>query len=101
MMIRFGNRIINPTHFWQGFPYHQNQQPLTTLKSKPMKKDGISLFRMGYGFKISYVDGYGKEMCAPFIINSDNIIRQDPFFYSSKEGLNLEDYLRELEEEGE
>ncbi len=67
------------------------------IQSHPMKKDGISLGRMGYSFKISYIDSNDKDVISEFILNSEDIIRKDPFFYVCDGGLCF-DYIKECEE---
>ena len=62
-----------------------------------MKKGGISLGRTGYSFKISYADSNDKDVIPVFILNSDNTIRKDPFFYVC-EGELCFDFLKECEE---
>ena len=62
-----------------------------------MKRDGISLGRTGYSFKISYINSNDKDVIPVFILNSDNTICKDPFFYRCDGGLCF-DYLKECEE---
>lgn len=68
------------------------------IQSIPMHRDGISMGRMGYGFKISYIDENDRDVVPLFFMNSDNTIRKDPFFYRCEGGLGF-DYLKELETE--
>ena len=44
-----------------------------------MKRDGISLGRTGYSFKINYINSNDKDIIPVFILNSDNTICKDPF----------------------
>lgn len=67
-----------------------------SIQSHSMKKDGISLGRMGYGLKLSYVDRNDKDVIPLFILNSDDTIRKDPFFYKCDGGLCF-DYIKGLE----
>ncbi len=67
------------------------------IQSYYMKKDGISLGKMGYGFKICYMDSGDKDVIPEFILNSDDTIRKDPFFYVCDGGLCFE-YIKECEE---
>lgn len=69
---------------------------VTNIQSFSMKRDGISLGRMGYSFKISYVDSNDKDIIPVFILNSDDTIRKDPFFYRCDGGLCF-DYLKACE----
>ena len=57
---------------------------VANIQGISMKRDGISLGRTGYSFKISY-------------INSNDIICKDPFFYRCDGGLCF-DYLKACEE---
>lgn len=67
------------------------------IQNHPMKKDGISLDTTGYSFKISYIDSNDKDIIPVFILNSDNTIRKDPFFYFCNGGLCF-DYIKKCEE---
>ncbi len=66
------------------------------IQSHPMKKDGIALGRMGYALKIRYIDENDKDVVPVFIMNSDNTIRKNPFFYVCDGGLCF-DYIKNLE----
>ncbi len=70
---------------------------VANIQSISMKRDGISLGRTGYGFKISYINSNDKDIIPVFILNSDNAIRKDPFFYRC-DGVLCFDYLNECEE---
>ena len=61
------------------------------------KENGISLGRTGYSFKISYINSNDKDIIPVFILNSDNTICKDPFFYRCDGGLCF-DYLKACEE---
>lgn len=66
------------------------------IRSHPMKRVGISLGAVGYGLKISYVDAEDHAVIPLFLLNSDDTIRKDPFFYQCGGGLCF-DYIREIE----
>ena len=66
------------------------------IQSKPMRRGGLSLGRMGYKFSVVFVDENDKAIVPIFFINSDNTIRKDPFFYHCDGGLCI-DYLNNLE----
>ncbi len=66
------------------------------IQNHTMKKDGISLGKVGYSFKISYIDSNDKDVIPIFIINSDDTIRKDPFFYVCDGGLCF-DYIKDCE----
>lgn len=72
------------------------QYIVENIKSHSMRRDGISLGKMGYGFRITYFDGNGKEVISTFILNSNDCIRKDPFFYRCDGGLCY-DYIKSLE----
>lgn len=71
---------------------------VANIQGISMKKDGISLGRKGYSFRISYIDSNDKDVIPVFILNSDNTIRKDPFFYVCEGGLCF-DFLKKCEEE--
>lgn len=54
---------------------------VANIQGISMKRDGISLGRTGYSFKISYINSNDKDIIPVFILNSDNTICKDPFFY--------------------
>lgn len=66
------------------------------IQSAKMKKEKISIGYSGFCFRISFYGEAGQEI-ESFIINSDNTIRRDPFFYRCNGGLCF-DYLEELED---
>ncbi len=65
------------------------------IQSHQMKKDGISFDKTGYSLKITCVDANNKAVIPEIIINSDNTIRKDPFFYRCYGGLCF-DYIKEM-----
>ena len=70
---------------------------VANIQGISMKRDGISLGRTGYSFKISYINSNDKDIIPVFILNSDNTICKDPFFYRCDGGLCF-DYLKACEE---
>ena len=63
-----------------------------------MKRDGIShLEEQDTVFKISYINSNDKDIIPVFILNSDNTLLKDPFFYRCDGGIML-DYLKACEE---
>ncbi|MDE6674415.1 MAG: DUF3861 domain-containing protein [Acetatifactor sp.] len=61
------------------------------------RKNGVSLFRMGTWFTLSFCDENGRKI-SEFIVNSDSDIRRDPFFYNAAAGnMDIVDYLSMLE----
>lgn len=74
----------------------QIQYIVENLQSHPVRRTGISLGMTGYGFKISYVDSTDHAIIPLFLLNSQNTIRKDPFFYRCDGGLCF-DYLKDIE----
>ncbi|HBA47353.1 MAG TPA: hypothetical protein DCZ91_06055 [Lachnospiraceae bacterium] len=72
------------------------QYIVENIQSYQMKKDGVSLGKMGYGLKITYIAGSDKTVILKFILNGDHTIRKDPFFYRCDGGLCF-DYIKEIE----
>lgn len=66
------------------------------IQSRSMKRSGISLGYSGYRFSVEYLDEDDKAVIPEFIINGENTIRKDPFFYRCDDQLCVE-YLAELE----
>ena len=64
------------------------------IQSIRMKKDKRSLGYMGYGYRLRVIDVKGKTV-SEFIINSDEMIRKDPFFYMC-EGRLCYEYITQL-----
>lgn len=67
------------------------------IQKQSFEKDGLSLFRMGTLFTISFCDSNGKVI-SEFTVNSDNTIRKDPFFYVTDGNMNITEYLQVIEE---
>lgn len=72
------------------------QYIVENIQSHQMKKDGISFGRMGYGLKLIFIDNNDKAIIPEIILNSDDTIRKDPFFYRCDGGLCF-DYIKEIE----
>ena len=70
------------------------------VQKQSFDKEGLSLFRMGTLFTLSFCDSNGKVV-SEFTINSDNTIRKDPFFYVTDGNMNITEYLQSIEEEME
>lgn len=66
------------------------------IQSIEMKRDNISSNYDGFSFSLTFKDADGKTLDS-FIVNSDDTIRDDPFFYRCDGGLCFE-YLKSLEE---
>lgn len=61
-----------------------------------LKKTKISVGYKGYGFRLSFFKDNGKKV-EEFIINSEDVIRKDPFFYKCEIGELCYKYLWEIE----
>lgn len=66
------------------------------IQNIEMERYKVSLGYSGYAFRVSFNNSNGKEIDS-FVINSANIIRDDPFFYRCNGGLCF-DYLKALED---
>ena len=65
------------------------------LNAISVKKEKVSLGHMGYSFRTTIYNTDGA-VYKEFIINSNNTIRKDPFFYrDSSESIDYE-YIQEL-----
>ena len=71
---------------------------INNTRTQKFQKSGVSLFRMGTWYRLTFYDINGKQM-TEFYINSDNTIRKDPFFYQTEAGAlqMVIDYLNEME----
>lgn len=61
-----------------------------------LRVDGVSLWRMGYGLRVTVTGSNGEQT---FYINSSGSARRDPFFYAAEGGMIDYDYLVSLTEE--
>lgn len=66
------------------------------IQGHEMERENISINYSGYAFQMSFY-GEDEKILDGFVINGDNTIRSDPFFYRCDGGLCY-DYLNELEE---
>ncbi len=68
------------------------------IKKYKFQKDGISLFLMGTEYTFTFYDFDGEKIIQ-FIVNEDDTIRKDPFFYKTGEGnlQNVLEYLSNIE----
>jgi hypothetical protein len=77
-----------------------NQEDITfiveRIQSQSFKKDGISLFLMGTMYTMKFLDSNDK-LAAEFILNADDTIRKDPFFYKTNpELIGVMQYIKDL-----
>ena len=64
------------------------------IQLQSFKKDGISMFIMGTLYTMRFFDS-NKKLVAEFILNSDDTIRKDPFFYKTyPELIGLTEYIK-------
>lgn len=73
-----------------------------TMQGCSFHKSRISLFRMGTWLTLSFMDADGRTV-SEFIINGNDVIRDDPFFYAIDHGdmADITDYLTNLEMQSE
>ena len=66
------------------------------IQGNEMERDKISINYSGSVFQMTFY-GENEKILDRFVINGDNTIRSDPFFYRCDGGLCY-DYLKELED---
>lgn len=73
-------------------------QIMDALRTVKLKKDKPSVGLMGYRFRLTIYLKSGKEAGGwdDFIINSENTIRKDPFFYKAVDGTTGYEYICRL-----
>ena len=78
----------------------ENEIELITLniQSKSFERDKVSLGYLGTLYNLKFYDDNDKAI-DEFIINGNNTIRKDPFFYTTKSDDMCVELLNELEEE--
>ncbi len=59
------------------------------IKAQKFQKSGISAGKMGYMFRLTFFSADGKELDR-LIVNSDNTLRRDPFFYTCDSEVGVE-----------
>lgn len=69
------------------------------IQKQSFEKDGVSLFKIGTLYTLSFYNG-DEKLISKFIVNGDDTIRKDPFFYrTNSDGLQtVIDYLETLED---
>ena len=66
------------------------------IQSQSFKKDRVSLFLMGTLYTMSFFDS-NDNLVAEFILNADDTIRKDPFFYkTTPELIGLTEYINNI-----
>ncbi len=72
------------------------------IQNQSFRKGGISLFRLGTWFTLSFCDKNGNAV-NEFILNGAQTVRKDPFFHRTETG-NMQqvlDYIDAIEERTE
>ena len=79
---------------------NQIQHIIDNLNDVEVKRSKPSVRYSGYGFKVTIYlsDGNEADDWNNFIINSDNTIRKDPFFYSVTKGSIDYNYIKSVAE---
>ena len=67
-----------------------------SIQKIEMKRGKLSSNYDGFAYSLKFLDKEGNVIDS-FIINSLNVIRDDPFFYLTKEGVLPYEHLSELE----
>ncbi len=66
------------------------------IQSQSFKRDRVSLFLMGTLYTMSFFDS-NDNLVAEFILNADDTIRKDPFFYkTTPELIGLTEYINNI-----
>lgn len=65
------------------------------LQSVPVRRTGISVLEPGYRFRMTFI-GENGTVVEELIVNSEDTIRQDPFFLTTEEGGLCFDYIWDL-----
>ena len=78
----------------------QIQHIIDNLNDVELKRSKLSVGYLGYSFKMTIylLDGNEADGWNNFIINSDNTIRKDPFFYTVNKGKIDYDYIKSITE---
>lgn len=59
---------------------------VNAIQSQSLRRSGISLGRMGYSYRLTFYNTADKVV-EEFYLNSDTLLRDDPFFYRSSGSL--------------
>ena len=68
---------------------------LENIQSIPVRRTGISILEMGYRFRMTFTDQSGGVI-EEITVNSEDTIRQNPFFFTTEEGGLCFDYIWHL-----
>lgn len=93
----FNGNTGNTTHITDK---EQIQHVIENLNDVELKRGKPSVGYSGYSFKMTIylLDGNEADDWNNFIINSDDTIRKDPFFYTVIEGKIDYDYIKSITE---
>lgn len=96
-IVVFNGNTGNTTHI---VDKEQIQHIIENLNDVELKRSKPSVGYSGYSFKttIYLIDGNEANGWNNFIINSDDTIRKDPFFYTVNKGKIDYDYIKSITE---
>ena len=96
-IVVFNGNSGNTTHIKDK---EQIQHIIANLNDVEVKRAKLSVGYSGYSFKVTIYlsDGNEADDWNNFIINSDDSIRKDPFFYSVKKGKIDYNYIEDIVE---
>ena len=96
-IVVFNGNTGNSTHIQDK---EQIQHIIDNLNDVKVKRSKLSIGYSGYSFKVTIYlsDGNESDDWNNFIINSDDGIRKDPFFYSVTKGKIDYDYIENIVE---
>ena len=96
-IVVFNGNTGNTTHI---VDKEQIQHIIENLNDVELKRSKPSVGYSGYSFKttIYLIDGNEADGWNNFIINSDDTIRKDPFFYTVNKGKIDYDYIKSITE---
>lgn len=70
---------------------------LSNIQNAKLKRDSISLGYMGYEYRLEFYNLAGKKI-EEVIINSEDTLRKDPFFYREQNSILCIEYLQLIEQ---
>lgn len=96
-IVVFNGNSGNTTHITDK---EQIQHIIENMNTVEVKRSKLSLGYMGYSFKVTIYlsDGEAAGVWNDFIINSDSLLRKDPFFYSVTSGNIDYNYIESIAE---
>lgn len=96
-IVVFNGNSGNTTHITDK---EQIQHIIENMNTVEVKRSKLLLGYMGYSFKVTIYlsDGEAAGVWNDFIINSDSLLRKDPFFYSVISGNIDYNYIESIAE---